>query len=28
MEVSMEKAVVAADMIWLEDFAFEVYGVR
>jgi hypothetical protein len=24
MEVSMEKAVVAADMIWLEDFAFEV----
>jgi len=24
MEVSMERAVVAADMIWLEDFAFEV----
>jgi len=24
MEVSMEKAVVATGMIWLEDFAFEV----
>jgi hypothetical protein len=24
MEVSMEKAVVAAGMIWLEDFAFAV----
>jgi hypothetical protein len=24
MEMSMEKAVVAAGMIWLEDFAFEV----